>query len=131
MEAGPSLSRSNDDREETHRRPCRLKILPGDTALAVQRVEDDHLVLRGAHGSSTQPLSAGLSAGSHHPDWFTGVIDSFRRELEEPARRGANQREAECCLMMLSLAYASGAQGARFLEMPESSQWLAGAAAAA
>jgi predicted dehydrogenase len=94
-------------------------------------VDDDRLLLRGKHGVSMQPLSTALSAGSHHPDWFAGVIDSFRRELDDPAVRGANQSEAEWCLMMLSRAYASGAQGARILDIPEPSEWLAGAAAAA
>jgi UDP-N-acetylglucosamine 3-dehydrogenase len=94
-------------------------------------VDDDCLRLRSKGTEQVQPLSAALSAGSHHPDWFAGVIDSFRHEIDEPAVRGTNQTEAEWCLLLLSLAYASGAQGARTLDVPTPSGWLAGTEAAA
>ena len=87
-------------------------------------VDDDRLVLRGTRAEHVQPLSTALSAGSHHPEWFAGVIESFRRELDEPAVRGANQTEAEWCLLLLHLAYASGAQGARSLDVPAPDGWL-------
>jgi len=92
-------------------------------------VDDDRLVLRGRRREHVQRLPTALSMGSHHPDWFAGVIDSFRTELDQPAARGANQTEAEWCLLLLSLAYASSAQGARALDIPRPSGWLAGAAA--
>ena len=94
-------------------------------------VDDDRLVLRGQHTEDTQPLSTALSAGSHHPEWFAGVIDSFRRELDDPSARGVNQAEAEQCLRLLSLAYASGAQGARTLDVPTPDGWIAEQAGAA
>jgi len=94
-------------------------------------VDDDRLVLRGEHTEDVRPLSTALSAGSHHPEWFAGVIDSFRRELDDPAVRGANQAEAEQCLLLLSLAYASGAQGARTLDVPTADRWIAEQAGAA
>jgi hypothetical protein len=94
-------------------------------------VDDDHLVLRGRHTEEVQPLATALSAGSHHPEWFTGVIDSFCRELDDPAARGVNQAEAEQCLLLLSLAYASSAQGARTLDVPTSDRWIAEQAGAA
>ena len=88
-------------------------------------VDDDRLVLRGKHREDVLPLSTALSAGSHHPEWFAGVIDSFCRELDDPAARGANQAEAEQCLLLLSLAYASAAQGSRTLDVPTSERWIA------
>jgi hypothetical protein len=39
-------------------------------------------------------LTTALSAGSHHPEWFGGVVDAFRNELDDPAARGTNQAEA-------------------------------------
>jgi predicted dehydrogenase len=88
-------------------------------------VDDDRLVLRGQHSQHVEQLPTALSMGSHHPDWFAGVIDSFRTELDQPATRGANQTEAEWCLLLLSLAYASDAQGARTLDVRTPSGWIA------
>ena len=59
-----------------------------------------------------------LSEGSHHPDWFGAVIDDFVAEIEDPARRGRNLAEAERCLVLTALAYASGAQGGCTLAVP-------------
>jgi hypothetical protein len=59
-----------------------------------------------------------LSAGSHHPDWFNGVIDELRAEIDGTAQRGRNQAEAEMCLLLLHQAYASSAQKARALSIP-------------
>lgn len=59
-----------------------------------------------------------LSEGSHHPDWFGAVIDDFAAEIAEPARRGRNLAEAECCVLLTALAYESGAQGGRPLAVP-------------
>ncbi len=93
-------------------------------------IDDDLLVVRGKRGEHTHRLARALSAGSHHPEWFGGVIDSFRQELAEPAARGRNQAEAEWCLMLLHLAYASGAQDARTLDVPQPTDWLAAGAQA-
>jgi hypothetical protein len=65
-----------------------------------------------------------LSAGSHHPEWFAGVVDSFRQEIDDPGTRGANQAEAEWCLLMLNRAYASGARDSRPMVIPQPPEWL-------
>jgi len=62
--------------------------------------------------------SQSLSAGSHHPEWFGAVIDAFRREITDPAARGENLAEAEQCVQLLSLAYASHANAARDERVP-------------
>jgi predicted dehydrogenase len=59
-----------------------------------------------------------LSTGSHHADWFGAVIDEFVAEMEDPARGGRNLAEAERCLLLTALAYASGTQGGRTLDVP-------------
>jgi predicted dehydrogenase len=59
-----------------------------------------------------------LSEGSHHPDWFGAVLDDFAAEIDDPARRGRNLAEAECCVLLTALAYDSGAQGGRPLPVP-------------
>lgn len=89
-------------------------------------VDDDQLVMQGKRAQHSEQLATALSAGSHHPEWFAGVVESFSHELDEPSARGVNQAEAEWCLMMLNLAYASGAQDSRPLDVPGRSEWFDG-----
>ena len=63
-------------------------------------------------------FAGSLSAGSHHPDWFAAVLDNFAAEIEQPARRGRNLVEAESCVLLTALAYASSAQGGQPLAVP-------------
>jgi len=83
-------------------------------------IDDDRVILRSEDGEQVHQLSTPLSAGSHHADWFAGVIDELQLALRDPASRQANQAEAELCVLMLSLAYASAAQGAQPQPIPES-----------
>jgi len=87
-------------------------------------IDDDRLVLHGRGGEHTRQLTTALSAGSHHPDWFGGVIAEFGRALDDPTRPAANQAEAELCVRMLNLAYASGAQHSRPFDIPASAAAL-------
>jgi predicted dehydrogenase len=89
-------------------------------------VDDDRLVLEGRNARHAQQLTTGLSASSHHPEWFAGVIDAFQQEIDTPSLRGANRTEAEWCLLLLDRAYASGAQDSRPLDIPGPNDWLAG-----
>jgi len=82
------------------------------------RIDDDRLVVQGKESRYACQLTTALSSGSHHPEWFSGVIQDFRRELDDPAVRGRNQAEAELCLLMLSVAYASAARDSEQLEVP-------------
>jgi len=81
-------------------------------------IDDDRVELRREGSCRSERLGTALSAGSHHPEWFASVIEAFRQELDDPTVRGTNQAEAELCLLMLTLAYASGAQGSRPLDIP-------------
>ena len=85
----------------------------GDVTLAGDRGE----MVRDGRRRALQ-FSRSLSLGSHHPDWFGAVIDDFAAEIEDPARRGRNLAEAQQCMLLLSLAYESSAQGGRVLEVP-------------
>jgi len=81
-------------------------------------VTDDRVsVRRNGHDESFR-CSQSLSAGSHHPEWFGAVIDAFRREITDPSVRGENLAEAEQCVQLLSLAYASHANSARDERLP-------------
>lgn len=81
-------------------------------------VDDDRLLVRGRDGSRQQPLRSALSAGSHHPDWFGGVVTEFRAALDDRAQGSANQVEAGLCVLMLEQAYASSALQARPMDIP-------------
>ncbi|MFI5396683.1 MAG: Gfo/Idh/MocA family protein [Candidatus Binatia bacterium] len=89
-------------------------------------IDDDQVVMQGKTARRSQQLATALSAGSHHPEWFAGVVDSFRQELDEPDMRGTNQMEAEWCLLMLDLAYASDADDSRPIDVPRLSEWFEG-----
>jgi len=94
-------------------------------------VDDDRLVVRRGGTERSEPLAQGLSAGSHHPEWFSGVVDAFVRELDDPTVRGTNQVEAEWCLLLLHLAYASHARGGQAIDVPHLAAWLDDGAVAA
>jgi len=94
-------------------------------------VDDDRLVVRCGGTERSEPLAPALSAGSHHPEWFAGVIDAFARELDDPTVRGTNQAEAEWCLLLLHLAYASDACGGQTIDVPPLAAWLDDGAVAA
>jgi predicted dehydrogenase len=80
-------------------------------------IEEDRVHIEGQRPRSSRQLQTGLSAGSHHPEWFPPVIESFFGEIDEPRRRGRSQLEAEWCLHLLTLAYASGARGGHRLRV--------------
>lgn len=76
-------------------------------------IEDQ--VLR-AEGRS-YPFPEALSQQSIHPDWFPGVLDDFRREIEEPGRAGTSLKEAALCLQVVDAAYVSGREGGRLVPL--------------
>jgi predicted dehydrogenase len=87
-------------------------------------IDDDQVLMHSKSGQHSQRLVTALSSGSHHPEWFAGVVDAFRQELDDPARRGTNQAEAEWCLLLLNRAYASGACDARPMDLGRPPEWL-------
>jgi predicted dehydrogenase len=87
------------------------------------RIEDDRLILESPRLHHEERLGSALSAGSHHPEWFAGVLDEFAREIDAPSARGANLMEAELCVLMLSLAYESSADDSRPRDIPAHMPW--------
>jgi len=79
----------------------------GANARAVLR--DDVLRVDDGTNVTERQLAESLSAGSHHPEWFPRVVDSFVAEIAASASQRCGQREAETCLAILAAAYASAA----------------------
>ncbi len=52
-----------------------------------------------------------LTMGSHHPDWFHGVVRGFFDEIANPEVRGRNLAEAAACLTMITAAKLSSEKG--------------------
>jgi predicted dehydrogenase len=59
-----------------------------------------------------------IAEGSHHPDWFRGVVDEFLREVRDTAVRGRNLEEADLCARLLALARESSRLGGARLSVP-------------
>ena len=84
-------------------------------------IEIDENLLRlqcGGASPQTRTFDEALSAGSHHPDWFGGVIDEFFAEIDGQRPRGANLNEAGLCLTLIRLSYQSAAIG-QSVNVPE------------
>ena len=52
-----------------------------------------------------------LTEGSHHPDWFGGVITEFLGEIQNTRARGHNLAEAALCANVIALAKESDRRG--------------------
>jgi predicted dehydrogenase len=75
-------------------------------------IDDDRLVVsRRGEPTEEATFPAGLSAGSHHEDWFRALLPHFVDEVRETAGRGVNLREAGWCVALTDAAYRSGACG--------------------
>lgn len=79
----------------------------------VLRLEGGKLTLHDADGAAVvqEWNLPSLSEGSHHPDWFGGVIEAFLGEVFEPRERGRNLGEATLCANVLALARESSRRG--------------------
>jgi len=76
----------------------------------VIEVRDDTLVLERAGSEQRWVFDAGLSDGSHHPDWFGAVAARFL-DAVQGADDGANLREARICLAIETAARESSRRG--------------------
>lgn len=81
---------------------------------------EDRLELRQGAQCEAFQLEQSLSAGSHHPEWFSDVIDGFLAEVDGAVPHGANLAEAERCLTLLELAYQSARRGGEPIALPTS-----------
>ncbi len=101
---------------QANRRHNALRVY-GDKGLIT--LEDDRLVLRPAAGRTrVATYRAPLSRGSHHPEWFDGVVKRFLAALEDPEEGGKGLREASLCLEIILRAYASARANGRPVGIP-------------
>jgi len=77
----------------------------------VIELHDDTLVLRRGGAERRWPFDAGLSDGSHHPDWFHPVAGQFLAEVSGQVTGGANLAEASVCVAALAIARESHRRG--------------------
>ncbi len=75
------------------------------------RVMDDTILVENESGSSRIAFAEGLSAGSHHADWYGAVLDEFISEMKDPQAAGRNFREAACCFNLLEHCKMSSSSG--------------------
>ena len=77
-------------------------------------MEDSFLELSGGglpRATRRWEFPQALSQGSHHPDWFSGVIESFFDEIAGRRARGSNLAEAGLCARLVAASYESARQG--------------------
>jgi predicted dehydrogenase len=75
-------------------------------------LDDDRLLLNTHEGKREEvQFESALSAGSHHPDWFHNLLPDFLDEIKNPAKRGANFKEAGWCVALTCAAYESNVRG--------------------
>ena len=82
----------------------------------VIRMEDSFLELSGGslpRETQRWDFPRPLSEGSHHPDWFGGVIESFFDEIAGRRTRGSNLAEAALCARLVATSYESARQGGK------------------
>lgn len=80
-------------------------------------LHDDVLVLLGG-GTERRWACPPLSNGSHHPEWFGGVVDAFVAEVNGAAAAGGNLAEATLCLVIEALARESSRRGGETMAVP-------------
>ncbi len=81
-------------------------------------IDDDRLLLTTHDGAHEEiKFDTALSAGSHHADWFGALLQEFITEIKNPAKRGANFKEAGWCLALTSAAYQSNLLGFKEVEV--------------
>jgi predicted dehydrogenase len=61
-----------------------------------------------------------ISEGSHHPEWFAGVIEDFLTEVRDSGARGRNLEEALLCASLLFRAKESSRRGGERLAVEAS-----------
>jgi predicted dehydrogenase len=86
----------------------------------VLRLEDDTLLLERAGTAERWACPPGLSAGSHHPEWFHAVAEEFIAAATGRAPRQGNLAEASLCVALEALARDSSRRGGASLAVRRS-----------
>jgi predicted dehydrogenase len=69
------------------------------------------LTQRDSAGPVVRRFPQSLAEGSHHPDWFSGVVAEFLAEIADPGRRGRSLAEASQCAELIARARESSSRG--------------------
>ncbi len=70
-------------------------------------LEGNIVVLASSEGERRFLCPPALSEGSHHPDWFDGVVDDFLQAVTGGGR--GNLKEAALCARLIDVAQRSSA----------------------
>ncbi len=62
---------------------------------------DDRIIVENGKNHYEIAFDEGLSAGSHHPEWYHMVLNEFFDELTDKSKRTNNFKEAATCFNML------------------------------
>ncbi len=79
---------------------------------------DRSIQVENGSGSCSVKFEEALSEGSHHPDWYSGVLEEFLREVREESFAGRNFKEAASCLNILEHCKKAHKQGRRVDILP-------------
>ncbi|MGH9399822.1 MAG: Gfo/Idh/MocA family protein [Thermoanaerobaculia bacterium] len=80
------------------------------------RLDGGRVTLAGAAGKQSWSLPS-IAEGSHHPEWFGGVLLEFLGEIADPGMRGRNLTEAAFCADALEQARESSRLGGKSLPL--------------
>jgi predicted dehydrogenase len=78
-------------------------------------VEGAEVILNNGSGEHRWSCPPALSEGSHHPDWFAGVVEEFLAAIGEGGK--GNLDEALLCARLIDLAQRSSAAGGGWLAL--------------
>jgi len=84
------------------------------------RIDGEELAVVVPNRPTLTESAESLAGGSHHTEWFRGLLPDFAAAIAEPARREEALREAGWCLVLTQAVYEldqSGAPG-RQVELP-------------
>ncbi len=87
--------------------PNRANRIEVEGTLGLLRLEGTRLSLERETAPTESWEVPSLTEGSHHPDWFGGVIDEFLGEIADSRARGRNLAQAALCVQVLALARES------------------------
>jgi predicted dehydrogenase len=78
-------------------------------------VAGDRVVFRSGSTEQCWSCPPALSEGSHHPDWFVGIVEEFGNAVVAGGK--GNLEEALLCARLIDLAQRSGAAGGARLSL--------------
>ncbi len=86
------------------------------------RIDGEELAIVIPDQPTLKESAESLCAGSHHTEWFRGLLPDFAAAIKQPERRAEALREAAWCLVLTQAVYELEQSGApsRRVELPPS-----------